>query len=75
MNRRGFLTGLASLVVPVPASVKAQMIINCRGRVGGVRAGLALLGGRWVSVIPMPDGTWLAEGSIADCVITGTVTV
>lgn len=80
MNRRGFLTGLASLVVPVPAGVTAPFVVNCAGRVGGVRYAWqpvheAVIGGKRVALERLPDGSWRALGSIANCVITGTVSV
>jgi hypothetical protein len=75
MNRRELLTGLASLVVPVPKCVTAPFVVNCGGRVGGIRAGSALLKGQWVNVKQMPDGSWLAEASIENMTFRGTVTV
>ena len=73
MNRRGFLTGLASLVVPVPASVTpiAQHVLGTLARAQA--RGIIVGRGSFVSL--MPDGSYRIAGGIRDIVITGKVSV
>jgi hypothetical protein len=75
LNRRELLTGAAALLLHPLPPMPAPFTVNCRGRVGGFIAGRALVQGEWVTVRQMPDGRLVAEPSLKNLVIRGTITV